>query len=506
MIRIQTLTEKLAAFTEARETMAAKEAEITELLDTEGLVVAADFDIEQLQDYKLDAQAAVDTANADLSAARALDFADYDNTTGVNDADAAFFTALNISGRMTDANVAAVVTAAKAAVKADKALYDVEGNPVADEDGVPETGYSAVFSNGTAFAATAVDSTYKLLGYVDSAAVTNVAALTADTFKDEKIATFSATALESRDKAADAALANHVTAAGTQAEVLAKIAESAAAYVAQNSSTQATAFLTAYTTALNAAAPGAAGDASKVLLTDVQTQLTALIDAAFAGDTASGDLDVETIELADNARGDALAADLAIQVVRDTLTANAVATETAFVAVEAGADLRTAEELQAERDAAKQTYQDALDTASELNALIESYETAEAEFNKIADELGYVAQDLDTAFEFSTEEADLFVFNLENFQDSTGALTLDATTVNDLAAGDALFFNGYVQGTSTGDNNVLELFITQVGADTVVTVETVAYGAAAGADNIEITLTGVAMEQVTFVDGLLTIA
>lgn len=61
--------------------------------------------------------------------------------------------------------------------------------------------------------------------------------------------------------------------------------------------------------------------------------------------------------------------------------------------------------------------------------------------------------------------------------------------------------------TTDGDNSVLEFFLTESGANTIVSLEQVEFGSSAATPEVaEITLTGVAIEDVNVVDGFITVA
>ncbi|MBZ2209307.1 DUF4214 domain-containing protein [Massilia soli] len=93
------------------------------------------------------------------------------------------------------------------------------------------------------------------------------------------------------------------------------------------------------------------------------------------------------------------------------------------------------------------------------------------------------------------------------------ASDVNSTIVNFGLVGDDKLFIGtdYTLNTSTkvsvgGNNSVLEVFLIQVGADTVVTLENVAFGSNSAAEaETTITLTGVNVADVTFANGIITV-
>lgn len=90
-----------------------------------------------------DAQAEIDGANAALLTARAVTFSNH----GANDEGDVLVAAkiVTASTVMTDGNVAKAVTAAQAAVVADKAVYNDAGAVVVDADGEVQAGYTKVY-------------------------------------------------------------------------------------------------------------------------------------------------------------------------------------------------------------------------------------------------------------------------------------------------------------------------------------------------------------------------
>jgi len=108
----------------------------------------------------------------------------------------------------------------------------------------------------------------------------------------------------------------------------------------------------------------------------------------------------------------------------------------------------------------------------------------------------------------------------------TGTVGQDVYFVSDLDAGDSADISGngveadtdyvyvgtdYTVNTgalTTGDNAVLEMFITEgtTAADTLLTFETEVFGSASTGDFFTVELTGVTTDEISIVDGLLTIA
>jgi len=90
---------------------------------------------------------------------------------------------------------------------------------------------------------------------------------------------------------------------------------------------------------------------------------------------------------------------------------------------------------------------------------------------------------------------------------SADASLAEILSINDFgkAGDDALIVTGFKQATTAkGDNNVVEYFVKQVGADTVITFENKAYGLSdTAAKEATVTLVGVDSTTLSFADGLI---
>ena len=158
----------------------------------------------------------------------------------------------------------------------------------------------------------------------------------------------------------------------------------------------------------------------------------------------------------------------------------------AQAAVETRADAR-AELAEAEGD---------LEAVTELDAAVTEAETAVEDAEEA---LGYTVEVLDAAVEAGqANAADLFVFDKESSIDSTV----------DLNADDAIFLGaGYAMGTDVdnGDDSQLEVFFENSGNNVTATIEVFADG---GTSNVELTLTGVSTDDLSFNadNGTITVA
>lgn len=205
-------------------------------------------------------------------------------------------------------------------------------------------------------------------------------------------------------------------------------------------------------------------------------------------------------QVADQAEADALTAlggDAGLWTALDTARGDLETANTANTALEADiADLLLARGYDAEQTALEDAVAEALaaiDTADAPYALVELDGAGAA-----ADAAGVPVVN------------DLYVLNFDVAVDATATITNFGVEGQDLI----YIGTGYTLNTgaiaTAGDNSVLEVFLTEVGGNATITLETVAYGsnsAATGAESeIVITLTGVALDEITLANGYIQMA
>jgi hypothetical protein len=138
-----------------------------------------------------------------------------------------------------------------------------------------------------------------------------------------------------------------------------------------------------------------------------------------------------------------------------------------------------------------------VDTLADLNDAIDAAEQA------FEDNGFVVPTTIDADNEYATSGDDVFV--LGTIADNT------ANVLNFGLLGDDKIFIGtdYVLNegalATDGDNSVLEVFLTEVGGNATITVEQEAFGSNSGDAETVITLTGVALEDITFADGFISL-
>ena len=100
------------------------------------------------------------------------------------------------------------------------------------------------------------------------------------------------------------------------------------------------------------------------------------------------------------------------------------------------------------------------------------------------------------------DQDELFIFNADSLDDAS----ITDVTLDELEAGDALFFGTeYQLGGETGDNNALEFFTsTNTAGDVVIDVENSAFGSAQN-DDYSVTLTGISEDQLNIEGGVVSI-
>jgi len=143
--------------------------------------------------------------------------------------------------------------------------------------------------------------------------------------------------------------------------------------------------------------------------------------------------------------------------------------------------------------------QEAQADVAQLETLNESIDTAEQWFT---DNDYLVPETLAAGTNLATAGSDIFLVG-----------EADSSTISNfgLLGEDSLFIgNDFTLNTgdiaTDGDNSVLEVFLTQVNSNTVVTLETEVFGSNSTDSEQTITLTGVAVEDVSFDEGMITVA
>ena len=142
----------------------------------------------------------------------------------------------------------------------------------------------------------------------------------------------------------------------------------------------------------------------------------------------------------------------------------------------------------------------ALDETTALAAQLKVKVDAIAEAKAVFGEHDFAAPVSLVGFAVGTTDADIFTLSKSN-----------ATVINFGADGDDMLFIGtdYVQNTgkiaTAGNDAVLEFFLTQSGANTIVTLETKTFGSNSADAEIVITLTGVNVADVHYANGIITV-
>lgn len=176
----------------------------------------------------------------------------------------------------------------------------------------------------------------------------------------------------------------------------------------------------------------------------------------------------------------------------------------------AATELAAAEKVVSDFNKALVEYQEAAVATGTVKSLGDAITAATDAITEDADvELFVVGSKDDTATFIAdflaTDGDDLFV--LAPQEDTAPA----SYTVADFGflGNDVIYAAGYSQGSSikTGDNSALEFFVTEKSGDTVLTFETSVFGSSAAVqETFDIVLTGVSANDLTFVDGFISVA
>ncbi len=196
----------------------------------------------------------------------------------------------------------------------------------------------------------------------------------------------------------------------------------------------------------------------------------------------------------------------------DARLAEIAAKTTAYVSSSALADkaldYSNAVKALTDHDKAVTAFTKALDnvtTARAMDAELTKLETAVKTATTKLTDAGYALPTVTSgSVLLATSKSDLYAVAPLKSADASAANTL---SINDFgkAGDDALIVTGFKQATTAkGDNNVVEYFVKQVGADTVITFENKAYGLSdATAVEATVTLVGVDSTTLSFSDGLI---
>jgi hypothetical protein len=159
-------------------------------------------------------------------------------------------------------------------------------------------------------------------------------------------------------------------------------------------------------------------------------------------------------------------------------------------------------------DKAVTAYTKALETVTSarvMDAELTKLETAVTTTTKKLTDAGYVLPTvIADSVVLATSKSDLYDIAPLKSAAATAGNTLSISGFG-ATGDDALIVTGFKQAaTAKGDNNVVEYFVKQVGADTVITFENKAYGLSdAAALEATVTLVGVDSTTLTFADGLI---
>lgn len=449
------------------------------------------FDPEALEDYEAAAEVNVQNAISALASARA---------------------------GASDAAVEKAVTDAQADVNANElgnpATSDTPSTTRYDADGVQLTPlyYNSADAKWATQAELDADTAltgYTLAGYeaVAAAAAPADGIDTPANYAGFESTVFTARQLQQRAESAQATLASHEASNGATLELAGELNDAIALYDAAGGADLSGGELAAIQTNYDSVVALVEKDGS------VTTANQAAFDAAFglwAGSVSAAQALIAAItapeELSDiGTRDNAVLSQLAVLDKRVELIAELDSRETAFESG-IGSVLTAAQTTLDVRNGQIDDLATAQQQQASVTELTTAYEDAVAAVTAIEEELGYTVEKLDSGIEFATDEADLFTFDLADFTDEDGLVTLDSVIMNDVSTDDVLFFGDYQLGTEgSADNNALELFFTEVNGNAVIQVEASAFGSQT--DNfVEITLSGVSQDQLSFENGAVFIA
>ena len=371
--------------------------------------------------------------------------------------------------------LAAAVASQTAAVAAVDAAADVELNATAAVAAATAS-YNAL--NGPDAPAAGSDGTYAGLIELKNGALVLMSGITETTNKG-------VTALLNASKALEAAQLSHTTAVAAQA----------AADLEVNVLDLGAGEVTALANIGGGFTVTDPDDVAKPTAIEIQTEITGLTSVATSARAAS-----------DAAPGDAAL---------DTAADNAEAALATFEGLVATFVAIGENDLSAAITTAEAAVKTATDNIVALDEAVVALTAAQANVTKLAtleaaidaSEAAFVTANfkapvtLDAAFAGATSGSDIFM---------VGSAETASISNFGLQGDDVLYIGSdYTLNTgalSTGNNAVLEVFLVQSGANTVVTLETKAFGSSSADAEIKITLTGVDVNDVSLANGIITVA
>ncbi len=171
------------------------------------------------------------------------------------------------------------------------------------------------------------------------------------------------------------------------------------------------------------------------------------------------------------------------------------------------ADLAAAEADADELEALTDAVDDAVTALEDEDFAVEMPGTDSDDDGDLDDELDFVSTADSDVFIISESLKDQADFDADNTTDDTfAAITIDNFGFQ---GDDIIYASGWTLGADIdeGDNSVLELFIEQDGANTLITFESTAFGSNAATPEVfTVTLTGVAAADVSFSNGYIQVA
>lgn len=414
---------------------------------------------------------------------------------------------IEASQRLSDARLEKLVADAQAALTADSNRYDKNGAVLFEADATYATAASGVEEGDF------VPGEYSTSGVV-TAAKSAASVGSGDVLADADV--FSARQLQSKLNAANSDLNGDINRKGTNFEIGAQLNASIAALLEGNTDPASlNDVLTQYNawkdgveagTAQADTAPTAYLDALAVSIAAVFEDVTTGTDFATYSNATTGDMGkADTANVIDGVPS-GLASLLASFDSRFEKEAAVDAAEGVLGNTPSGFDFLLASAMQADREGLVEDVNNGSELIDTLTGLKGDYETAVADAANAAEALGYDVVEVEDGILFGEAATDeLFIFNTESLQD----LGFTSVTLEELEAGDALFFGTQFQAGSdieAGNNNVQEIFVTTNNAgDVVLEVENSVFGSAQD-DTLAVTLTGISEDQVTIDGGVVSIA
>lgn len=186
----------------------------------------------------------------------------------------------------------------------------------------------------------------------------------------------------------------------------------------------------------------------------------------------------------------------------DNDIAGATSSETNTVVTNFNTAVTGVETVEAQIDALNDALEDLADATANVDALADLDAAIAAANKSFTDNDFATPKMVDTASEFASGGDDVFVVSADSTVSNIQNFGLLGNDVIFLGS-DVVLNTGKI--ATAGNNSVLEVFLTEVGGNATITLETELFGSNSSDAEIVITLVGVGLDEIEFANGFITL-